>query len=44
MNCILQTQLTPTFVNVVPWFFNKKQEFFLKSIHCKSADIFPVQK
>ena len=34
----------PTLENVDPWFFNKKQEFFLKSIHCKSADIFPVQK
>ena len=33
-----------TLENVAPWFFNRKQEFFLKSIHCKSADIFPVQK
>lgn len=32
-----------TFENVAPWFFNKKQEWFLTIIHCKSADIFPVQ-
>ena len=32
-----------TFENVAPWFFNKKQEWFLIIIHCKSADIFPVQ-
>lgn len=42
MKCVLKTQLIHTFVNVVPWFFNKKHEFFLKIIHCKSADIFPV--